>query len=511
MATSPSRRNRHRRRKAGVLVACGATAALLASGLPVAPADADVLEDLGAVLTCEAGSGVSTKTPDRDVTAPLIPDTGWVEGQVGSVDCQDSDASIVAQVGDAILGLVLPDLPIGLASFNRAVIVPNPASLTPTVWGHSFFAPTNATIGGNGYTFALAAISADATADARNYLSGAIALAATGGTANANANIFGAALATAIGANVIEIPGIPGVKPSATADALPAGVAITIVALNGDQARSKALGGIAMATSNPLDVLATPETGGAQAVCTAVYAEASVQSQNGDNKSSCTGVLFIFQQYQKGADGPIWYAIKNPFDVNLLSPMSATLTGGISTVLQLLGLPEIAADALSGQFVPEFGSDIIRISFDGGTPQIETDLPQWLQGLGNSTSANTLLASNSLTAASAAADAPTVLASNVDESVRKAPMEINEPAALPAAEVGPAAPPAEITYKEPTFTEPEVSTPAAPELTVNEPAVTEPVQEAPAAGTTGEDATGDDSTEDDSTESVDSAESLVVN
>lgn len=463
MATSPSRRNR-RRRKAGALVATGAATAMLAGGLTAAPANADLLEDLGAVFTCEAGSGVYTATPAEDVT---ILGTGWVEGQVGSVNCEDSSPSVIAQVGDAVLGVIVPDLPIGLSSFNRAVIIPNPASLTPTVLGHTFFAPTNSTIRGNGYTFALAAISADATAEANNYLSGAIALASTGGTANSTATIFGAALATAVGANVAEIPGVPGIKPSATADALPGGVAITIVALNGDQAKSKALGGIAMATSNPLDVLATPETGGAQAVCTAIYAEASVKAQNGDNKSSCQGVLFILQRYQKGADGPTWYAIKNPLDVNLLSPMSATLTDGISTVLQIIGLPEVVADALSGQFVPEFGSDIIRISFDGDSPQIETDLPEWIGGLFGSNNANTLFA-NAPQAQGQGNSGPTVSAASVDDSVKAAPMEVKEPAAIPPVVINEAAPPAQITDDEPAD-----EAPVADESVNEEPATTE--------------------------------------
>lgn len=145
-----------------------------------------------------------------------------------------------------------------------------------------------------------------------------------------------------------------------------------------------------MATSNPLDTLATPETQGAQAVCTAVYAEASVKASNGDNKASCTGVLFIFQQYQNGKDGDVWYAIKNPLDIGLVSPVSATLAGGISTVLQAMGMPEILADAMSGQFVPKFGSDIVRVSFNGGTPKVETDLPDWIGGLLGSTSTNAL-------------------------------------------------------------------------------------------------------------------------
>ncbi|MFT4086903.1 MAG: hypothetical protein QM658_07050 [Gordonia sp. (in: high G+C Gram-positive bacteria)] len=379
---------RRARRRAGSFVAVGAAAALIAGVLaPAAPAKAALVDS----FTCEAGSNAFTETPDRDIGVPPL--LGVEKGQVGTVDCRDSQASVVGAVADRLLGILVPDLPVGLGSFNRAVVLVNPAALTPTIGGWTPFGPTNAKIKGSGYTSALAALSADSSAQAQGYLSAALAIAATGGTAVSTADFLGLSVASAIGANAVDLPGLPSVKPVAKAHALPGGVAIAVVTLNDDRADVTALGGVAMATSNPIDK--------GKAVCTAVYAAASVKSGSGANADSCTGVLFVFQQYQTG-NGPVWYAIKNPLDVGLVSPMSETLTGGIAQILQVLGLPAIVADGLSGKVVPEFKSDVVRISFVNGTPKVESDLGDWLDRLlGGASNPLATTTSTTLTNASA--------------------------------------------------------------------------------------------------------------
>ena len=116
--------------------------------------------------------------------------------------------------------------------------------------------------------------------------------------------------------------------------------------------------------------------------------------------------------------------------------------------------PDDLADILAGRIIPKFGSDIVRVSFDGGTPKIETDLLDWLGGLVNPSNANL-----NLRAASApVGDAPEIQAMVIDElgsaptlpqnqlsssttqSVLDNPIVIQEPGPIAQTEVNPAEP-----------------------------------------------------------------------
>ena len=364
------------------LAATGASAALLMSGVTAPPANAVIDIGLPGVVSCDPGK---SETSD-----PLL-------GPESKADCTDAQASVIATIGDAILGVVLPDFPLGLSSLNGAIAVPVQDPL-----GAVTVVPAFATISGTGYNTALAILGGNATASSDYFASGAIAIAALDGTAKADA-LFGGALALGAGG-------------TATAQALPLGIAIAnaMPVLGGGTADATALGGIATATTtifNDRDV-----------VCTALYGTASIADKNGKSQGSCTSVLFIFQQNSAGDGEPTWYAIKNPFDVGLMSPFGdniADLVGGLG---EALPLPPELIDLMAGKFVPQFQSDIVRISFDGGSPKIETDLPDFLGGLfgQNTTSATTTADAPPLGARLAPVDvapAPTVEAASIPEPV----------------------------------------------------------------------------------------------
>lgn len=337
MATSLHRRNR-RRRKAGALVATGAAAALLAGGL-TPPAPAQAFSFGNAPMGCVAGH----------------PEVKEIPG-LGAADCTEASPAILAKLGDGILGLFMPDLAVSLSGFNGALGVP----LSPRM-------PGSATIKGTGFNTAIGA-SGKATAQSDHHLAAAIAVALSGGVANAE-SLFGLALAVSGGgADAILNP------PEAKAKALPFGIAVANSSnlLESRTVSATALGGVGagLAASD------FPE----QAVCTALYAEASVKTSSGGNVDSCTSVLFIFQKSKSG-DGADVYAIKNPFDIALLAPLGDAFAESLATVLDRPGMPEGIADMLSGKIIPKFDSDIIRISFENGMPKLGTDLPEWIGGL----------------------------------------------------------------------------------------------------------------------------------
>lgn len=353
MATSPSRRNRRCRRKAGGLVTVGA-AATLAVGLMAPPAGAALIPTVpGPPLPPVVSAGCDAGDPDvvggeEVLGVPTTP----------TADCAESSPAIFATVGDWVIGLIAPDLlPFTLADLNSAGAI-SPGS--------------SATIKGTGFATALAAgvpllADATATANAQNYLSGAIALAATGGTANATSNIFGGSAAVSVGGT--------GLLPSeANANGLPGGLALAINNVTSNTADATALGGVAMATTSVLD---------AKSVCTAVYATASVRASNGSNLDSCTSVLFIFQKQQTAGvhGGYEVYAIKNPLSLGLVSTVSDSVAGLIADALEEFGVPAGVSDLLAGRIIPEFQSDLIRVVMDPAGPKVETDLLDWITGL----------------------------------------------------------------------------------------------------------------------------------
>ena len=312
MATSPARKARRknsRRRKAAGLVAAGAASALLAGTLtPPAPAEAASI--IETLGGCLAGGA-----------------------NVGTSDCSEADKSIIAELGDGIIQLIAPDaLPFKLSDLNGAAGI---FGGTAKIKGSGF----NTAIGGLG----------DATANADLWLSGAISLGILG---NAHSSaLFG--LAAAVGA----------LGGTANADALPGGVAIaSIVGMPDGTANSTALGGITAAIANVADP---------KAVCTALYGTASV-TDDGDNVSSCTSVLFIFQQSQEG-DDPVVYAIKNPLDIQLTGLMPEQVAAPILQILEALQAPAALGDILVGNFIPYFGSDIVNIQFVDGVPRSEPE------------------------------------------------------------------------------------------------------------------------------------------
>ncbi|GAA3954162.1 hypothetical protein [Gordonia caeni] len=515
MATSVTRRNRHRRRKAGALVATGAAAALLAGSLTAPPANAALfplsLGSIGelplanvAIATCDAG--------DPEVDEALL--------DSAIADCTNSSPWLLTPVADFVLGLVAPDIAelISVGGLNGALATWGPeAGLN--VFNPSLGIPGNSTISGNGYSTAITLLGGEATANANYILAGAIALAATGGIANAD-SLFGVAVASAIGRPATEIGlgpiieiGSERVENSAKARALPFGIAIAnssltpaeLIAGLGVQvpeyrASSVALGGIA-AAYRAID-------GSKGAVCTAVYAEARV-SEDGERLESCTGVLFIFQK-QQTSEGPnagfVTYAIKNPFDPGLISPYGDGLASLISTITS--GAADLGPvnDLLAGKFVPMFKSDIIRIVMTDDGPKFETDLPQWIEGLLDSNSTSGILATGASEAQTLGADAPDAVAASVEESVEAAPLQVNDPAPIPEAVVQETAPLPEMSYnpppaEEPVVEAPVVEAPQAEEQSAPEPEADTSVQEAPVGGGAGAD----------SAEGADSDADLVLN
>ncbi len=414
MATSLIRRNR--RRKAGMAVAVGASAALLAGVMvPAVPAHADLLPlsigsigdlPLPGITACDAGD-----TP-ADID-PLLESTA---------DCTAASPWLLTALADGVLGLFAPDLA-GLFTFGgmNGALATSGAEIRLGFGGNSVIIPGSATISGSGYNTALTVLGGNSKAQSDYILSAAVAIAALGGNADAS-SLFGVAVASAIGRPATQLDlglvefGSPRVENSAKAKALPFGIAIANVSLTPDEAlgvnpdlelgdildpeewfppmprhrvSTVALGGITSAYRS-ID-------GSKGAVCTALYGEARVHEDtlNSDGTvasskrtNSCTSVLFIFQKQQNEDqhDGYVVYAIKNPFDIGLVSPFGDNVADLISGVTGgVLDLGDLN-DLLAGRFVPEFQSDVLRIVMAPGGPKIESDLPQWLGGLFGSTS-----------------------------------------------------------------------------------------------------------------------------
>lgn len=481
MATSPSRRNRrNRRRKAGALVAAGASAALLAGTLTAPPANAALfplsLGSIGevapfAIAACDAGD-------------PVVD-----EALGSSADCTNSSQWLLTPIADLVLGLVVPDIAelISVGGLNGALATWGP-ELDLGIGGSSAGIPGHSAISGNGYSTAITLLGGEATANANYILAGAIALAATGGIANAD-SLFGVAVASAIGRPATEILSIGSdrVENSAKARALPLGIAIANTSLTPAElitgvavdvpeyrASSVALGGIA-AAYRAVD-------GSKGAVCTAVYAEARV-TEDGDRRESCTSVLFIFQK-QQTSDGEnaglVTYAIKNPFDIDLISPYGDDLASLISSITG--GVADLGPvnDLLAGKFVPMFQSDIFRIVMAPDGPKFETDLPEWIAGLLDSNNTNSLLSTSGTQVQNQADDEPTVVAASVDDSVEAAPLQVNEPAPIADTVVEDPAPLPELTFNEPKVEAPATEEPVVEAPTSAEPEVPEQAQEAPA-------------------------------
>ncbi|GAA3958870.1 hypothetical protein [Gordonia caeni] len=311
MIRSLNRRTRRRlsRSKVGAGVSVAAAAALFASGLTAPPAQA--LEIPGVSGECAPGDPVGD------------PPSG--------ADCANASPWIVGPVIDAIIEAVAPDLGVNVTDLNRAFVI---------------LGAGTSTISGSGFNMALGGFG-NATANAQTPLSGAIAIG-VGGEANATASLGSVSLAAAIGGD-------------ANGNALPLGVT-AVVAVGGD-ASATALGGFAGAF--PTLNEEGDEQGPNRAVCTALYATASYTDTAGAT-TSCTSVLFIFQQSQD-ADGPVVYAIKNPLSLGLASPL-----GALESLLELFD-EDLAGLAGTG-FLPVFEEDLIRIVMNDDGPTIESDL-----------------------------------------------------------------------------------------------------------------------------------------
>ena len=464
MTTSQTRRNRRRRKAAAAAVAVGASAALLAgTTLTAPPAQADLLPlsigSIGELLpdviaACDAG--------DPEVSNGLLG---------SSADCTNATPWLLTPVADAILGLVAPELAqlISIGGLNGALATSG-LELDLSWGGVDVVIPGTAVIAGSGYTTAITLLGGQSTAKADYVLAAAIAVAAAGGIANADA-LFGVSVASAVGRPATQIElwplpsvGSPRVENSANARSLPLGIAIanssitlselatgTVANVPQHRASTVALGGITSAY-RAVD-------GSQGAVCTALYGEARVHKQTLDDDgnvvssqrtNSCTSVLFIFQKQQNVGEhgGFEVYAIKNPFDVGLVSPFGDDIAGFLSDVTGEAFELGALNDLLAGRFVPEFQSDIIRVVMTDDGPKLETDLPEWLESLFGQTQTNSLLP---LAAAATDDTAPTVLSvadkageaeeaqadvtsKSTAESVTDAGIVVNDPAPLPPVE-----------------------------------------------------------------------------
>lgn len=443
-----------RRRKASALVAIGATAALVAgTAIPAAPANAALdlfplsIGTLGelpvpGVAACDAG--------DNEVDVDLL--------TPATADCTGASPWLLTQLADGAVGLFAPDLAklFTFGGMNGALATPGvelDLSIDPLnpIGGllndSNVLLPGKSTIKGSGYNTAVTVLGGEATAKSDYILAGAVAVAAAGGIADAN-SLFGMSLATAIGRPATQITlegldlpgealdtpdialGSPRVKNGASAKALPFGIAIanssltpaellpfdlsdTDLSLGGVQdilenglpnvkqyqANSVALGGVAAAYRS--------FDGSKGAVCSALYGEARVHEQTLDDDgnvssskrtNSCTSVLFIFQKQQnteKYGEGVTVYAIKNPFDVGLVSPYGDNLADFVSDATGSIVNLGPLNDILAGKFVPEYQSDIIRLEVGpNGAMKVDTDLFKWLGelfgSLGGATNTNAL-------------------------------------------------------------------------------------------------------------------------
>ncbi|MBY4570864.1 hypothetical protein ACN95_12655 [Gordonia sihwensis] len=331
---SRSRRQRRTRLTTG-LTAVAASAALLAGGVGAAPANAaNGLPDFP-----------SHKCAPGQQTAPSpVGDT---------VDCGAARPAVLAKIGDGLIGLVLPDLGLNLADMNSATAI----SLAP-LFGTSY--PGAATIAGTGLASALA-VGGTANAQADAFLSGAISVGSLGAVSDSRAT---GGLGLSIGAGVSET----------SVRALPLGVAIAMGL--GENATATALGGVAVATGFLDGIANAPDPTKSSVICTALYGKAQVtDGETGKNYSSCTSVAFIFQKSQQG-DGPVVYSIKNPFSLTLGSPLAPMTT--LLDMVGALGIPAPFPDSvtgiLTGNVIPTFSQDLIRIVMTDHGPRIETDL-----------------------------------------------------------------------------------------------------------------------------------------
>ena len=404
MATSPARHERRktqrRKQKAAGLVAAGAATAMLAGTAIAPPADAAPLLPLsiGSIADIPGLNAVAAACNAGDSPA----DTALG----ATADCTNATPWLLTPIADGVLGLFAPDLMelISIGGLNGALATAGPEG-NVSIWplNASVHIPGSASISGSGYTTAITLLGGQSSAKADYLLAAAVAIAATGGIANADA-LFGVAAASAIGRPATQVGIIPGwsvgsprVENTAKARALPLGIAIANSSLkpselltgalqNVPQYRTSttALGGITAAYRSV--------DGSKGAVCTAAYGEARVHEETLDDDgdvisskrtNSCTSVLFIFQKQQNEDKhgGFEVYAIKNPLDIGLVSPYGdniAALLAGIGGGIIDLGPLN---DVLAGKFVPEFQSDIIRLVMDPSGPKIETDLLEWLEGL----------------------------------------------------------------------------------------------------------------------------------
>lgn len=376
-----------------------------------------------------------------------------------SVNCSGGSRSIIATGADAIIDLLAPDLGIKLSDLNKAIAIP--LDLGGGVIPALMF-PGEATISGSGFTSAIG-VGGTGTATADDVLSGAIGIGALGAKGSADSMFGGLALAAAVG------------DAAADAQALPGGIALAIGL--GTKASALAFGGVAAASGS----LGSD----AQAICTAVYGTASVSdSTTGKNVSSCTSVMFIFQKSQAG-DGPVVYAIKNPFSLALSNPIK--ILADFASVQEALGItlpiPKSVMDVLGGNIIPEFTDDLIRIVMADDGPRVESDLFGSADETGDTT--QTVLAAKTV---SDADDSVPVTADAVDDSVETvasadAPTAGGTPANEPNADETPAeAPKVEETPAEvPADDAPSDEGPVAEVPADETPAADAPAEEAPAS------------------------------
>ncbi|EGD54997.1 hypothetical protein [Gordonia neofelifaecis] len=331
---SPARRARPSRVLTG-LTSIAASAAIVAAGVGAGAAD--------------AGNG-----PYDLPVVQCAPGQTAVPSDIGdSADCTAASPSIIAKVGDTLIGAVLPGLGISLADLNTASAI----SLAPLL-GDMY--PGAATIAGTGLASAFASGgTANATADA--FLSAAISIGALGSQADSHAL---GGLGLAVGAGV----------GGASANALPAGIALAFGL--GETASATALGGVAAATGVLDGVAGVPDPAQSTVICTALYGRAQVtDGETGANYSSCTSLAFLFQKSQQG-EGPVVYSIKNPFSLELTAPLAP-----MSSLLDLVGalgvetpFPPAVTDILMGKIIPTFTQDLVRVVMTDGGPKLETDL-----------------------------------------------------------------------------------------------------------------------------------------
>ncbi|MFT3716198.1 MAG: hypothetical protein QM774_09695 [Gordonia sp. (in: high G+C Gram-positive bacteria)] len=292
-------------------------------------------------------------TPGGQATADDNPDV--------KADCSDAQPAVIAQALDKVLAALGVDPGLKLTDLNGAGVLD---------WTDNGVA----TIKGSGLGSAIS-LGGEATANAHDYLSAALAYGfGSPSSAKADASFGSIASAVTLGGAV-------------DATSLPLGFAFSTNADDpdaGTSASTTAFGGFAKAT-NVGDSMAFffPDTG-AKTVRSALYADAKITSTDSDtgatkNVSSCTSVAFIFQQSQEG-DGPVVYAIKNPLDLGLDSILTKDDADGFGTLAGAFGAPDAISKILKVKLIPEFESDIVRISFQNGTPKIETDIPEWLGG-----------------------------------------------------------------------------------------------------------------------------------